>query len=585
MHPDQADALLADLVEQMLADARSGMRVDLEALIREHPEQAAEIRELWGTIQVAEYLAESAASNSGYDAGYDADYDSFTDVGGQGRIVPVRELPRTFGDYDLLEEVGRGGMGVVFRARQRSLNRIVALKVVLSGEFASRREIERFRAEAEFAASIHHPNIVQVFEVGEIDDQPFFTMQFIDGTTLARKLLDGPLPPGEAARLLKPVCEAVAAAHARGLIHRDLKPSNILIDRNGVPLITDFGLAKSVATSDSANAPPSPDQPPPQSRNLTRTGDRVGTPNYMAPEQVAGRRGVVSPASDVYSLGAILYQCLVGRPPFQAASDVDTLLMVLDQEPPAPRLINPRVDVDLEMVALKCLQKPPELRYASAGALAQDLAAYLANEPVSARSTSIVELLSRMFRETHHAVVLENWGLLWMLHSLVLLVLCIVTNLFQFGSVTSRWPYLALWVIGLGTWAGVFWMLRRRSGPITFIERQIAHVWGASMVASSLLFAVETLLGMPVLTLSPVLPLCAAMVFLIKGGMLSGTFYFQAAALFASAIVMAWIRHEQYPDFGLTFYGVVSALCFFIPGLKYFLQRGRDRERSLAQVT
>jgi serine/threonine-protein kinase len=295
----------------------------------------------------------------------------------------------------------------------------------------------------------------------------------------------------------------------------------------------------------------------------------------MSPEQAAGSRGEVGPASDVYSLGAVLYNCLTGRPPFQAASPVDIVMMVLEQDPVLPRLLNPKADSDLEMIALKCLQKPAELRYRSAAALADDLSAYLANEPISARSTNVTQLVSRIFRETHHAGILENWGLLWMWHSLALLILCGVTNWFQWRNVTARSPYLALWIVGMGTWAAVFWTLRRRAGPITFIERQIAHVWGASMVASSLLFAVETLLDMPVLTLSPVLPLIGATVFVIKAGILSGAFYVQAIALFATSLLMAWIRKEGLPDYGLTLYGVVSAVSFFVPGWKYYRQRER----------
>jgi hypothetical protein len=293
----------------------------------------------------------------------------------------------------------------------------------------------------------------------------------------------------------------------------------------------------------------------------------------MSPEQAAGTRGTVGPASDVYSLGAILYQCLTGRPPFQAASAFDVVMMVLEQDPVLPRLLNPRADADLEMIALKCLQKPAELRYGSVQELADDLAAYLANEPISARSTNVTQLVSRILRETHHAGILENWGVLWMLHSLVLLVLCVLTNWLQWEHVESRLPYVGIWVIGLGAWAGIFWSLRRRAGPITFVERQIAHVWGASMIASGLLFVVETLLNMPVLTLSPVLPLIGAMVFVIKAGILSGVFYFQAAANFAVAITMAWIRHSSLPDCGLTLYGIVAAVSFFVPGLKYYRQR------------
>ena len=328
-----------------------------------------------------------------------------------------------------------------------------------------------------------------------------------------------------------------------------------MIDHEGRPHVADFGLAKRL------DAGPS----------LTSPGAIVGTPGYMAPEQVVGGgRGRIGPASDVYSLGAILYQMLTGRPPFQAATALDTILLVLEQEPLPPHLLNPRVDRDLELIALKCLQKPADLRYPSAAALAGDLEAYLAGEPISARSGRITAVVSRALRETHHAAVLENWGLLWIWHSVVVLLLCLLTNALQERGVTSAGPYVLIWTVGFGTWAFIFWSLRHRGGPVTFVERQVAHVWGASMVGCTLLFGIEMVLGLPVLALSPVLALFSGMVFLIKAGILSGSFYFPAAALFLTAGLMA-----RWPRFGLTIFGVVSAACFFVPGLKYHLRRVR----------
>jgi serine/threonine-protein kinase len=259
---------------------------------------------------------------------------------------------------------------------------------------------------------------------------------------------------------------------------------------------------------------------------------------------------------------------------------MDTVMLVLEQEPVPPRMLNAKADRDLEMIALRCLQKPPELRYPTAGELADDLESYLAGEPIAARSGRFTQVLARLLGETHHVAVLENWGLLWMWHSLVLLVLCLVTNWLQWRGVASPWPYLTVWGGGLAIWVPIFWAIRRRAGPVTFVERQIAHVWGASVASVIMLFVIESLLGLKVLTLSPALALMSGMVFIVKAGILAGTFYFHAAALFATAIVMALLqRHHAalgLADVGISLFGIVSALTFFIPGLKYYRQRRRE---------
>ena len=555
--PQNRDERLAALLEELIEQSRGGRHTDLDRVIAEHPDLAAELRELWATAMIAEDFGSLSGELGDHDAERAA------------RVAPPAR-PGRIGDYEILDEIGRGGMGVVFRARQLSLGRIVALKMILRGEFASPADVARFRAEAESAARLNHPHIVPVYEVGEFEGQPYFTMKYVEGTSLAGRLIDGPLPPREAAEVLVPVAEAIAEAHRHGLLHRDLKPSNILLDRDGRPYVTDFGLVKQLPIPHEATE----SQPAAEPRTaLTHSGAVLGTPAYMAPEQAAGRRGEVRPATDVYSLGAILYAMLTGRAPFQAASPVDTLLMVLEQDPLPPRLLNQRADPDLEMIALKCLQKPADLRYASADDFARDLRAYLASEPISARSSHFTQVISRAFRETHHAGVLENWGLLWMWHSLVLLVVCLVTNAFQWVGVISRWPYAGLWVLGLGLWAVIFWNLRRRSGPITFVERQIAHLWAGSIVASALLYPVEALLGLRVLQLSPVLALVSGSVFLAKAGILSGAFYVQAAVLYLTAVAMALIQNSSLPDFSISFFGLVSAAAFLVPGLKYHLQR------------
>ena len=217
---------------------------------------------------------------------------------------------------------------------------------------------------------------------------------------------------------------------------------------------------------------------------------------------------------------------------------------------------------------MRCLQKPIDLRYESAEALAQDLDAYLADERVSARSGRFSQVVARVLRETHHATVLENWGKLWVWHSMVLLVAGVMTWVLDYIGVTQRLPYITLWTVGLGAWAAVFWKLRQRMGPVTFIERQVAHVWGASMVAIAMLFPIEWWMGMPVLTLSPLLGVISAMVFIIKAGMLSGAFYIQAVALLITALWMTWS-----PEYAHLIFGLVAAACFFFPGFKYARRR------------
>ncbi|HET6882644.1 MAG TPA: protein kinase [Pirellulales bacterium] len=276
---------------------------------------------------------------------------------------------RTFGEYELLAEIARGGMGVVFRARQMRLNRTVALKMILAGQLADQDDVRRFLSEAEAAAGLDHPGIVPVYESGELDGQHFFSMGFVDGQSLAALLAAGPLPPRKAAELISQVADAVDYAHAHGVIHRDLKPGNILLDQEGKPRVTDFGLAKRVA-GDS---------------NLTRTGQALGTPSYMPPEQASGKLDAIGPASDVYALGAVLYAVLIGRPPFQAATPLDTILQVREQEPVAPRQLNVDLPRDLETIALKCLEKEPHKRYATAKELAEELRRFLQGEPIYAR--------------------------------------------------------------------------------------------------------------------------------------------------------------------------------------------------------
>lgn len=539
------DDLLAGLLGELTEEFRRTGQVDLNRVCETHPSLATDLRELWGAVMLAEAVAQKTSSVQ--------ELVAKTHTGKRGVPAPI---PKEIGDYEIIEELGRGGMGVVYRALQKSLNREVALKVVLRGNLAAAGELSRFRQEAQAAAQLSHPHIVPVYEVGDLDGRPYFSMKLIPGETLAQRLLAGPLPQREAAQLCQKMASAIVAAHAQGVLHRDLKPSNILIDELGQPHLTDFGLAKRMQDRE----------------GLTNSGAVLGTPAYMAPEQAAGDRGQLGPWTDVYGLGVILYQMLTGRPPFQAATAVDTVLLVLEQDPLPPRLLNKRVDRDLEMIVLKCLQKPVDLRYASAALLVKDLQAYLENAPVSAASGRITHVVARMFRDTHHAAVLENWGLIWMWHSLALFLLCLVTNWMQWLDFDHHWQYALLWGGGLVVWAPIFWSLRSRSGPVTFVERQIAHIWAGSVVATLMLFVVESILQLPVLALTPVLGLISGAVFAAKAGVLSGEFYIHSAALFATAPLVAYMNAQHF-EYGVLTFGVVAAATFFFPGLKYYRQR------------
>ncbi|MEM0927612.1 MAG: serine/threonine-protein kinase, partial [Planctomycetota bacterium] len=329
-------------------------------------------------------------------------------------------LPREFGDYELIEEIARGGMGVVFRARQQRLNRVVAIKMILTGQLAREEDIARFYTEAEAAASLDHQGIVPIYEVGCHEGQHFFSMGYVEGPSLAQMILDRPAEAMVAAELCRQVAIAVSYAHGRGVIHRDLKPANVLVARDessvrdpsdsvggssggslmrwssgsntaslacGIAKVTDFGLAKNVE----------------QQSELTATGQILGTPGYMPPEQAAGRIDEVDAVADVYSIGGILYALLTGRAPFQAATPLDTLMQVLEREPVAPRQLNAGVPADLETICLKCLQKDPKRRYDSAAELAEDLTRFLQGDAIEARPVTRIERAWRWARR-HPAV-------------------------------------------------------------------------------------------------------------------------------------------------------------------------------------
>jgi WD40 repeat protein len=361
-----AEAAVDLVYGEFLLRERHGERPSVEEYRQRFPEHADTLR---AQIELHRAMAADAGSGPGPSRSAEAE-----------TLAPVTPAPgapawpRVPG-YEILGELGRGGMGVVYRARQTALNREVALKMVLAGEHAGAAERARFRAEAEAVARLSHPNVVQIHEVGEHDGLPFFSLEYCPGGSLAGRLDGTPWPARRAAELVETLARGVHAAHQAGVVHRDLKPANVLLTADGIPKVTDFGLAKRLDVD----------------TGQTQSGAIVGTPSYMAPEQAAGRPKDVGPAADVYALGAILYELLTGRPPFRAATPLDTVLQVVGDDPVPPRRLQPMVPRDLETVCLKCLDKQPRRRYASAAALAADLRRFLAGEPVTARPVTSVE--------------------------------------------------------------------------------------------------------------------------------------------------------------------------------------------------
>jgi eukaryotic-like serine/threonine-protein kinase len=355
---------------QQLLDALLETHVKLEEVCGPCPELLPQVRARWLEMCHAQAV-------------FDALLPPMLSTGQDTPASPPEATPLpVIPGYQVEAVLGVGGMGVVFRARHLRLNRLVALKMTLAGAYAGLQERERFQREAEAVAALRHPNIVQIHDIGDTDGRPYFTMEYVEGGSLTQQLAGTPQPAREAAALLTTLTKAVHAAHQGGIIHRDLKPANVLLTDDGTPKISDFGLARRLDGE----------------AGLTRTGTALGTPSYMAPEQAQGRSHAVGPATDIYALGAILYELLTGRPPFRAESVAETISQVLSQEPVPPSRLNRKVPRDLETICLKCLRKEPKLRYANAAALADDLERFQRGEAISARPEGFVTRLVRQVR-------------------------------------------------------------------------------------------------------------------------------------------------------------------------------------------
>lgn len=478
------------------------------------------------------------------------------------QTVPTSAFPpaSSFGDYELLGEIARGGMGVVYRARQLELERVVALKMILAGRLAHTDDVHRFRNEAAAAARLRHPNIVAIHDVGSVDGQHYFTMEFIEGQSLDQRLANGPLTNRQAARYVSILARTVHYAHGEGILHRDLKPSNILIDKADEPHITDFGLAKQLG---STSAP-----------GNTRTGTVLGTPSYMAPEQAQGKTRELGPGADVYSLGAILYELLTGRPPFKAATQLDTVLQVIDHQPVPPRLLNPKIEADLEAICLKCLEKDRKLRYASAADLSADLERYLIGDTIQASSFNVLDRLTRMLDRSLHVEAFAAWS------SMVFAMAAIVgiEHLVVFLLIQTKGPPELITVartaqfllLGL-----LFWYNRgSRLLPTSAAERELWTIWigyftsyGAALFATWLLLHLQVLRPgpqtpqpLPELLPYPFISLASGLAFFTMGSNYWGRCYAVGLAFFLLAALMPLKLNWAPLGFGLLWSGSLLML-------------------------
>jgi serine/threonine-protein kinase len=493
--------------------------------------------------------------------------------GPQGGTSERHEVP----GYETLEELGRGGMGVVYKARQLGLNRPVALKMILSGPHAGPEDLARFRIEAEAVARLQHPNIVQIYEIGEHEGIPFLTLEYCNGGSLAARLAGKPLPGPEAAALVEQVARGVHAAHQAGIVHRDLKPANILLavagcppaaasDLSGaasptlvnwVPKVTDFGLAKRIQEDAAV------------SRGLTRTGTVLGTPSYMAPEQ-AGDIKHIGPACDVYGLGAVLYELLTGRPPFLAASHIDTVLQVMHQEPLPPRMLNRQIDADLERVVLKCLEKQPHMRYPSALALAEDLARYQRGEPVTARSVNLLERLQRELAHSQHDVQLRPWGKgLMLLGGLIFVAQTATSLLLWTGRLKEAWCFWVPRAVTLLLLVPLFLKYRptRAVWPTNAVERSLWAVWGGYLLTFATLFWVMRLLGHDHLGIYGVWTAVSGLAWFIMGGYVWGGCYLIGAAFLGLSPVFALFAESKWSPLG---FGALWGAALLTMGWRYW---------------
>ena len=552
---EQSDGLLTAEAQQRLECAiaqyleaeASGNPQDQVELLAAHPEFADELRQFLDDHHQVRQVADSWRSEF---AAQDKDTSGTILISAHGTpatrdtnaqqdlrpktptTVTVDEAdPIRFGDYELLREIARGGMGVVYRARQLSLNRVVALKMILQGHLAATEDIERFTREAEAVAKLTHPHIVVIHDVGQCRDQHYFAMEYVEGESLAQLLRGGPISCQKAASYVEQVARAVHFAHQKCVVHRDIKPSNVLIDQSGRARVTDFGLAKHVDRGE----------------DLTLTGQILGTPAYMAPEQITSRRGEIGPSCDVYALGALLYELLTGQPPFKGRDHFETMLQVLECDPQSPRQLNPQVPRELEMICLKCLEKEPQYRYASASEVTDDLQHYLAGDSISLASPKLVDRLVRTLERSHYDREFHAWS--WMLIHLAWISLA--THVLVFLNHAIPFAHQQGWLVAIRAlevagMAAVLWGLRSRWYPPRGAPaRQLLSLWMGYMAGSLVLLTVTYLLKPTNAEFNdflayPPMAVLASLLFMMLGSSYWGYCYLIGAVFLALAILMTF---------------------------------------------
>jgi serine/threonine-protein kinase len=513
--------LISDLLLRWEDLREQGKTITAEELCQDYPDLTDEVR---GRIQALQAMYRIPNGLDGKDGATTAD---------PTRPAPPPPLPRADG-YEFLEILGQGGMGVVYKARQVRLNRPVALKMILAGPHAGPQQRSRFHHEATAVARLQHPNIVQIYEVGELDGHPYLALEFVEGGSLARKLNGRPLPAGEAARLVETLARAIHAAHQRGIVHRDLKPANILLTADGVPKISDFGLAK-LLEGDGLLTP----------THQTQSGAILGTPSYMAPEQAQGLTRAIGPATDVYALGALLYEVLTGRPPFQGSSVLETLEQVRFQEPVLPRSLQATIPRDLEAICLKCLDKEPRKRYASTAELAEDLRRFQNGEPVSARSFSLLGRLVHTLDRDQHAAEFRAMGRVL----LIFAPLALTSHLGIFACAIWLPSILNLVMIlvpiKLALLLGILFGVvhSQRILPNTPAGRQLGEMLLVHLLCAAVIYVVCRMIRWPDNTLAPLMPypfwcIQGGMVLFNMGSRYWGRCYLAGAAFLILALVM-----------------------------------------------